>query len=139
MMADCAKLGFLLVAAVTCLGSATPVQGMDRWEALAMIESGTNDEAVGSHGEISRYQIKPAVWRRYAATNSDWRKAHEALSVARKAMEDRVADFKRTYQRDPTDFEFYVLWNAPAQVAKPTKVVAQRAQRYCNLVLRQPS
>jgi hypothetical protein len=31
-----------------------------------MVESGANDNAIGSRGEVSRYQILPHIWRLYA-------------------------------------------------------------------------
>lgn len=34
--------------------------------AIATIESGNNDKAVGRLGEISRYQIRPTTWAAYS-------------------------------------------------------------------------
>ena len=110
---------------------------MDRWNALSQIESGDDDHAVGSAGEISRYQIKPVLWRRYAPTSADWTNPTHALSVARQAMQERCAAFERAMHRLPTDTEFYILWNAPAQIDRPGKAVLDRAKRFCNLVDRQ--
>ena len=110
------------------------VQAMDRWSALSQIESGDNDRAVGAAGEISRYQIKPEVWQRFAPAAANWEDQKQALAVAKIIMEQRYADFQRATGRAPTDFEFYVLWNAPARVAKPGLAIAERAQRFCNLV-----
>jgi hypothetical protein len=56
-------------------------------------------------------------------------------------LERRVNQFRAAHHRDPSDFEFYVLWNAPAQVlvrGKISKVVAERAERYANLCSIQP-
>jgi hypothetical protein len=116
------------------VGACLRLQAMERWEALSQLESGDNDRALGRVGEISRYQIKPAVWRHYATTKADWEKPEEALIVAKAVMQDRCAAFERSFRRTPTDFEFYVLWNAPALIARPGKAVSQRAQRFCNLV-----
>ena len=107
---------------------------MDRWSALSQIESGNNDKAVGRLGEISRFQILPNVWTALAPENADWENPIDALAVAKVAMKKRCADFERTYHRAPTDFEFYVLWNAPAQVEQPSGVVSERAKRFCNLL-----
>ena len=109
---------------------------MDRWSALAQIESGNDDRAIGPAGEVSRYQIKPELWRRYAAADNDWTNPSHALSVARQAMRDRCAAFERTMLRPPTDTEFYILWNAPAQIDRPGKAVLARAKRFRNLVQR---
>ncbi len=111
--------------------------GETRWKALAMIESGNNDRAVGAVGEISRYQIRPAIWKRYAPPGANWRNQRTAFVVATKVMEERLGAFRESHKRAPTDFEFYVLWNAPGQVRKPTKVVAARAHRFCGLVRRE--
>jgi hypothetical protein len=110
------------------------VQAMDRWSALSQIETRDNDNAIGAAGEISRYQMKPGLWRRYAQSEADWKKPAEALAAAQELMKERCASFERSYNRRPTDFEFYILWNAPAQVDKPRKVVRERAERFCNLV-----
>jgi hypothetical protein len=107
---------------------------MDRWAALSQIESGDRDTALGVAGEVSRYQIKPKLWRRYAAPAADWEKPQDALAVAQAVMRPRCAEFERATHRQPTDFEFYILWNAPAQIRKPGKAVRARAERFCNLV-----
>jgi hypothetical protein len=119
-----------LVLAGMCFSSA----GMDRWAALSQIESGDNDKAVGKKGEISRYQILPDVWSAFASENADWENPKHALTVAKEAMKKRCAEFEQTFHRPPTDFEFYVLWNAPAQVERPGSVVSERAKRFCNLL-----
>jgi len=119
---------------VLMLGSSSHCRAMERWAALAQIESGNNDHALGMAGEVSRYQIKPRVWHRYASASANWRNAEQSLPIAKAAMRDRCASFQRTFRRPPTDFEFYVLWNAPGQIRKPSQTVTKRAQRFCNLV-----
>ncbi len=107
---------------------------MDRWAALSQLESGDNDLAIGAAGEVSRYQVKLDLWRRYAAANADWQNPADALKVAQEVMKGRCSGFEETFHRAPTDFEFYVLWNAPSQVQRPGKAVRERAERFCNLV-----
>ena len=119
---------------VLAVGMCFRLQAMDRWAALSQIESGDNDHAVGRQGEVSRFQILPAVWRRYAPTNANWKKPADALSVAKVAMRDRCLAFERRFHRSPSDVEFYVLWNAPSQIPRPSKVVFQRARRFQNLL-----
>jgi hypothetical protein len=51
-------------------------------------------------------------------------------------MRARLAQFEDTHGRLPTDFEFYVLWNAPAEVDHPVPCVVERARRFVNLVRR---
>jgi len=125
---------FIAIAFAGCIS----LHAMDRWEALSQIESGDNDHAVGSAGEISRYQVLPDVWREHARSAADWQKPEDALAVAQELMKERCAEFEKSYHRAPNDFEFYVLWNAPAQIAQPSKVVRERAGRFCNLVAAPP-
>ncbi|HUA65143.1 MAG TPA: hypothetical protein VME24_04800 [Alphaproteobacteria bacterium] len=118
----------LVAAACTMVCSA---RGMDRWAALSMIESGNDDSAIGSLGEVSRFQIRPYLW-----PGGNPHNAGVALDVAQKIMRPRVARFQHTHNRAPTDFEFYVLWNAPQEVNHPCRAVVKRAQRFANLVQR---
>jgi hypothetical protein len=119
---------------VLVFGVCFRLQAMDRWAALSQIESGDNDRAVGRQGEVSRFQILPEVWRRYAPVRANWRKPDDALSVAKVAMQERCLAFERRFHRSPNDVEFYVLWNAPSQLPRPSKTVYQRAQRFQNLL-----
>ena len=108
---------------------------MDRWSALSMIESGDNDAAIGPAGELSRFQIKPVLWENLCPQQPAARTDPEtARHVAQAIMHERCGKFEAQFHRPPTDFEFYVLWNAPAQIQRPGKAVAERANRYCNLV-----
>jgi hypothetical protein len=114
--------------------------GLDRLSALSMIESGDNDRMVGGAGEVSRYQILKREWR--SVTNSNQftdRKVSEAVTL--KLIEKRVSTFRSIYGRNPTDFEFYGLWNAPAQVyrARVSPVVAERCRRFANLCEWEPA
>jgi len=126
------------------LVSMNRVEAMDRWAALSMLESGDKDDAVGPNGEVSRYQIKPAIWNATAPAHCDPTDARAALAVAQTVMEERRATFENRFHHSPTDFEFYVLWNAPAQLIGTTdrvaitRPVAARAQRFCNLVASPP-
>lgn len=107
---------------------------MDRWAALSQLESGDNDSAIGAAREVSRYQVRPDVWERYATPKMNWQAAADALAVAQKIMKERCAEFEQTFRKAPNDFEFYVLWNAPAQVGQPAKAVRERAERFCRLI-----
>ena len=114
--------------------------GYSKLEALSLIESGNNDAAVGSLGEVSRYQIKPRIWREYSSSRS-WRDARVSSQVAETYLKSLEETFLKRAGRAPTDFDLYVLWNAgPAYYAKlgfsaarVHPVVRERAQRYVNL------
>src|SRR5258708_23361 len=131
------RLKLIITAAALGVEVCLKVQGMDRWSALSQLETRDNDNAVGSAGEISRYQIKPKLWQRYARLSADWKNPTEALAAAQELMKERYKGFERRHGRLPTDFEFYVLWNAPAQLERPGKAVRERAERFCRLVARE--
>src|SRR5579862_1091895 len=124
------RLKTIFALAIACV-VVSSAHAMDRWSALSMIESGNDDHAVGTLGEVSRYQIRPYLWPGGNPLN-----AHAALKVAQKIMGTRVAKFEASHHRAPTDFEFYVLWNAPQEVNHPKHAVAERAHRFANLVQR---
>jgi hypothetical protein len=104
---------------------------MDRWEALSMIESGDDDRAIGSRGEVSRFQIRPELW-----PGGNSQDARDALAAAHEIMKSRLEGFTRSHKRPATDFEFYVLWNAPWEADHPSKAVSERALRFSNLLRR---
>ena len=72
-------LFFLLILSSNALA-------MDRWTALAMLESGGNDHAVGRAGEVSRYQISPELW-----TGGNPCDAGAALANAQRIMSLRIS------------------------------------------------
>jgi hypothetical protein len=121
---------------LTLLGLLCPMIsfGMDRLAALSMIETGNNDRMVGRAGEISRYQILKREWRSVTNSTRYWDPA-VARAVTEKLIDRRLQQFQAVYQRGPTNFEFYALWNAPSQVlsGRVSKVVAERCRRYSNL------
>jgi hypothetical protein len=121
----------LAMCALAALGVVFSASGMNRWEALSMLETGNNDCAVGRCGEISRFQIRAQLW-----PGGNPQNARAALTVAQRIMRLRQAQFEQTHNRLPNDFEFYVLWNAPAEVDHPVPCVVERAQRFVNLVRR---
>ena len=122
------KIPAIICAAMICLAA----PAMDRWSALSMIESGDNDLAIGASGEVSRFQIRSELWPGGNAQN-----LQDALAAAREIMKPRLEEFLKSHKRPATDFEFYVLWNAPWEVDHPSKAVAERAQRFSNLVRRE--
>ncbi len=108
--------------------------GMDRLAALSMIESGNDDRMVGRAGEISRYQILKREWR--SVTNSTrYTDLATARAVTLTLIDRRIRAFEAKFNRPPTHFEFYGLWNAPSQVLnrRISPVVAERCRRYSNL------
>lgn len=118
--------------------TAAEVEANSICKALGQVESGDNDQAVGKAGEVSRYQIKPDLWRRYSGglnRPSDWRNPWIAWLVATDILKERSDAFAQKRRRPPTAYELYVLWNAPRQLeTRVTKTVSERARRFANLV-----
>ncbi|HKS37900.1 MAG TPA: hypothetical protein VJW76_11960 [Verrucomicrobiae bacterium] len=115
----------------------------NRLFALGMIESGNDDRGVGPAGEVSRYQIHPAVWRAYSPSR-DYHDPEVSLSVARQHWNYLTNYFRRKAGREPTDFDMYVLWNTRFgyyagrgfDPGRLHSVVRDRARRFVNLVNR---
>ena len=107
---------------------------MDRLSALSSLETGNDDGMIGKAGEISRYQVLKVEWRS-VTTSTNYRDPKLARQVTLKLLEQRVDRFKGRYKRNPTDFEFYALWNAPTQAltGRISRVVAERSRRFANL------
>jgi hypothetical protein len=108
--------------------------GMDRLSALSMLETGNDDQAVGSAGEISRFQVKKAEWK--TVTNSaNYSDSETARKVMIQLMDKRIHAFQEHFGRQPSDFEFYALWNAPSQAlnGRISRTVASRCERFANL------
>lgn len=105
-----------------------------------MIESGNNDRAVGRAGEVSRYQIKPLVWKRYTELT-----AYTDAGLSTWVADQHMAYLENVFQsrtgRQPTDFDRYVLWNAgPNYYARVgfsadrvNAIIRDRASRFVNL------
>lgn len=111
--------------------------GMDRLSALSMLETGDDDRAVGRAGEISRFQVLRSEWR--SVTNSARYADYEtARKVVLQIMSRRIQSFEAVHKRSPNDFEYYALWNAPAQAlqGKFSRRVAERCRRFVNLCAR---
>ena len=99
---------------------------MDRMAALSMIESGDDDLAIGKAGEISRYQLTKHTWRVTTALPlSSAVNPQLAYQVASCAILVRKNAFIASHHREPTDKEFYRLWNPHCP--------NETAQRFANL------
>jgi hypothetical protein len=87
----------------------------DRYNCLAMIETGNNDKAVGAVGEVGRYQIKPDVWEQYSGglPLSAAQDPFKSWTVAQRVMKDRVNWFIQTHRRQPSEREWALLWHKP--------------------------
>ena len=58
---------FILLLRLSAVGTRADVAlRASRLEALSQIETGDDDRAIVGAGEVSRYQIKPWIWRLYS-------------------------------------------------------------------------
>src|ERR1700722_3505256 len=78
--------------------------------ALGAIETGNNDREVGAAGEISRFQISPAVWKSYSES-TNYQDTKTAEAVARMHWNFLAKYFTEKTGRAPDDFDMYVMWN----------------------------
>lgn len=114
-----------------------------RLTALAMIETGNNDWEVGGQGEISRYQLSPAVWKSYT-TSDNYTDPDVSMQVAWQHWKYLANYFKQRTGHEPDDFDMYVLWNTRFGYYERkgfsrheiSPVVQERASRFVNLVNR---
>ena len=111
-LAACGLCFPLAAAAVTSNAPITAVQRSDdappldvhRMFALGMIESGNDDRAIGSAGEVSRYQLSPSVWKTYSKS-LDYQNPEVSLQVARQHWNYLAAYFKEKTSHTPDDFD----------------------------------
>ena len=139
---------FLGLVALGWLGLGV-CEAMPLRQSLGMFDSGVTsgqrgaaDSLRGGSGEVSRFQIMPAVWRRYSKSR-EYDNPEVAWAVAQRILADRAAEFRATTGREPGALELYLLWNKPghfqAQGYLASRVKAdyhQRAERFANLLSR---
>lgn len=141
------KAGVILMfAALAGFAPGTANAGLSPLEAISMIESGNNDAAVGPAGEVSRYQIRPHVWRQWTASNA-YGDMTVASGVAQRQLEWLAKYFTERAGRAADDFDLYVMWNAGADYYRRVgfskervhRKVRDRAQRFVNLRQMRPA
>ena len=128
------------VIAIILLSAGNVWAGFSKLEALSQIETGNDDSAVGRSGEVSRYQIKPWIWRRYSQSDS-YRNRQVSSAVAERYLTELEDAFRKRAGREPDDFDLYVLWNAGptyyGRIGFSKKrvhpIIRERAQRFMNL------
>ena len=111
--------------------------------AISQIESNDNDKAKGRHGELSRYQLKPSVWKQHFPSEKDSRHIPAEARRCAKAhlcwLEIQLCLAKRVKDPDPRDV--YAAWNLGLAAfsrrdynfAALPITIRQRAERFENL------
>jgi hypothetical protein len=131
----------ILLLLLSAIGTRAEVSlRASRLEALSQIETGDDDRAVGGAGEVSRYQIKPWIWRLYSDSEA-YSDQRISTQVAAQHLAGLAALFRKRTQREPTDFDLYVLWNAGPtyynrigfSMSRVHPIIRDRARRYANL------
>lgn len=138
---------FLSLSLLTLVGEQASkvilIEKLPLLRALADIESNSKDSALGSKGEISRYQILPSTWKSWTYEPLGRAKISSTSSqVASHGLKLLDLEFKTYVGRRPNLKEIYVLWNlGPTKFRKlgfnykrVPSVVKERAQRFESLV-----
>lgn len=97
--------------------------------AIAEVESGQCDLAVGTRGEVGRYQMMPATWRQY--TNAPLAAAQQ-YPIARSVALQHLAAIAKGVGDDP--YRCAIAWNRGVGYAqKHPEARSDYAQRVVNL------
>jgi hypothetical protein len=131
---------FLATAAATTTSAETLPYALGLFESGAeTFQRGQPDYKRGDSGEVSRYQIMPEVWKRYAKSG-DYHDPAVAWKVAEQILIDRLGTFRERMHRDPTPTELYLLWNKPGHfsaahysLSRVSRHYLNRARRFGNL------
>jgi len=141
-----ARLRWLVVFSALVIAFTGEATALPLRESLGMFESGAAlpqrcaaDKMRGTHGEVSRFQIMPSVWRQYSQSR-DYDNPEVAWDVAQRVLQDRTRWFRTANGREPDPAELYLMWNKPGHfeaagfdVKRVKSLFQQRAQRFANL------
>lgn len=107
--------------------------------AISAVESGDNDLAVGKRGEVSRYQMLPAVWSRYNrhfGKSAPWHDPQIAVIVAGSHIRWLQSQLPGALKDDPG--VIILCWKKGATGAKKllynTNLAPPKTQDYCERV-----
>lgn len=110
-----------LVIGFACVSRAGIIEG------ISQVETGDNDFAVGTHGELSRWQLMPDVRKSY--TSVDWQSYTQARIAVAVELGLRLKRFEARYGHPATPLQTALLWRCPTRVAHPTISDLDYAQR----------
>lgn len=128
---------------VAVLSSTVDMWNTPKLRALAMIETGCNDFAIGKLGERSRYQIKRSTWKEVSNKKFELAFYTQVASEAAACYLNRLSNrYYVANHRRPSDMELYVMWNwgfakyerRGFQFERVPAKVRDAAERFSNLV-----
>lgn len=132
-----------LVSALTFINQSFGDSEMGaKLRALSSIESDNNDNAIGSKGERSRWQIRRSVWKQHFPGGGDGRGympfARDCALLHITWLEEQ---YRKYAKRNPSASQLYCMWNMgwagfkrrDCLVSKCPAVVQERAERFANL------
>lgn len=109
------------------------------FKALAQVESGGRDSAVGRHGERTRFQILPRT-ARACGKSVRGMDAAESRKVAEAIWRPGIARYIRATKRHPTACDAYALWHRPGafqkagyRIERLPRMVRDRCSRFSAL------
>lgn len=109
------SIAFMFIYSITANAIGEPRQHLTDapfFRALGEIESLNKDEAIGLKGEVSRFQIMPAMWKRYSDKPISKAKDPElATKIVVQICRDNSELFFHYARRYPTIKELYVMYN----------------------------
>lgn len=115
--------------------------------ALAQLETGLDDKALGKKGEVSRYQMLPSTWKEqdiFPLDKDFFQESNAASQVAEKHIVKLTNWFKKNTGRNPSPQDLYVMWNTGYTYylkkgfvfSNVNMKVKERANRYYNLYVK---
>ena len=99
--------------------------------AIAAVETGNDDQAIGAAGERTRYQISRAVWEKYS--DVPFVRAHQYPGDARKVARAYVAEIQKRTGRRTSVYHIALAWNAGPNRHVYTRHSHDYARRVMNI------
>lgn len=126
----------LAVSSSAAAGAPTSIRFAELLDAIAEVESGCEDAAIGSAGERSRYQLTEAVWR--AHSTRPFRVATDDTTHARAVALVHLQWLSRQLEKRglvPTPYCLAIAWNGGlGALHRPRPSVRDYARRVENLL-----
>jgi hypothetical protein len=103
-------------------------------EAIGEVESGNNDQVIGTAGEVSRFQITPALWREHTVLPTSCAHIYaNARIVARRILYKWQATLRARGVPDSIIAHVLVQWWACGPHGVPTEEKRDEMLRITNI------